>query len=35
MELTEEEKDLYTKQKSECESKISEHLKQKEEYIKI
>ena len=35
MELTEDEKDLYTKQKSECESKISEHLKQKEEYIKI
>jgi hypothetical protein len=35
MELTEEEKNLYTKQKSECESKISEHLKQKEEYIKI
>ena len=35
MELTEEEKYLYTKQKSECESKISEHLKQKEEYIKI
>ena len=35
MELTGEEKDLYTKQKSECESKISEHLKQKEEYIKI
>ena len=35
MKLTEEEQDLYIKEKSECESKISEHLKQKEEYIKI
>ena len=35
MKLSEEEQDLYIKEKSECESKISEHLKQKEEYIKI
>lgn len=35
MKLSEEERDLYIKEKSECESKISEHLKQKEEYIKI
>ena len=31
MKLSEEEQDLYIKEKSECESKISEHLKQKEE----
>ena len=35
MKLSEEEQDLYIKEKSECESKISEHLKQKVEYIKI
>ena len=35
MKLTEEEEDLFKKEKSECESKISQHLQQKEEYIKI
>ena len=35
MELTQEEQDVYTKEKTECEAKISEHLKQKEEYIKL
>ncbi len=34
MELTEEEQDLYTKSKTEYEAKISEHTKQKEEFIK-
>ena len=35
MELTETEEDSYIKEKTECESKISEHTKQKEEYIKL
>ena len=35
MELTQEEQDSYIKEKTECETKISDHLKQKEEYIKI
>ena len=35
MKLTEEEEDLFKKEKSEYESKISQHLQQKEEYIKI
>ena len=34
MQLTEEEEDFFKKEKLECETKISEHLKQKEEYIK-
>ena len=34
MELTEEEQDLYTKSKTEYEAKISEHTKQKEDFIK-
>ena len=34
MELTKEEQDSYLKEKTECEIKILEHLKQKEEYIK-
>ncbi len=34
MELSQEEEDLYKKKKSECETKISEHIKEKEEYIK-
>ena len=34
MELTEEEQDLYTKSKTEYETKISEHTKQKEDFIK-
>ena len=35
MELTETEEDSYIKEKTKCESKISEHTKQKEEYIKL
>mgnify|MGYP002522593609 FL=1 len=35
MELTETEEDSYIKEKAECEEKISEHTKQKEEYIKL
>lgn len=35
MELTEEEQDLYTKSKTEYETKISEHTKQKEDFIKL
>ena len=34
MELSQEEEDLFKKKKSECETKISEHIKEKEEYIK-
>ena len=34
MQLTEEEEDFFKKEKLECETKISEHLKQKEEFIK-
>jgi hypothetical protein len=35
MEFTEEEQDLYTKSKTEYETKISEHTKQKEDFIKL
>ena len=35
MELTQEEQDLYIKEKTECEAQVSAHLKQKEEYIKL
>ena len=35
MELTEEENNIYIKEKTECNNKILEHIKQKDEYIKL
>ena len=35
MELTEEENNLYLKEKAECDNKITEHINKKDEYIKL